>query len=1237
MSLSCPSSRQIKRWLLYAVALVVVSAAVVLSVSRVLISNVESYRVDIENLASAYLAHAVKIESIDARISGLKPVLVFNQVRLMDKTGQREIVSFSEAEVSLDIYQSWRQQQLVPSEIVIAGIELAVTRLSNDTILIQDLEIDSLATQQESDIRDEFDLTDWLFQHSHLAIKDSVVIWKDQKTGLQSLRFDDVNLQLQNNERQHTLSGKIALPRQVGKKFEIAISIDGNVRLPTTWQGQLFLRADDVNLHHLGNYLEFEKTTIHNGRGDFALWADINKGRVEHFSADVALHSLDLEAPYLRQRTRMDLLSGLFDFANHKAGWSLAIDRFQLVDTGIVWPVTRLGIRQEDANESGPASLKLTAAYFRLQDISRLLVATTLLPTDINSWLRQASPSGDVINLQLQTLLETDAPVYEAQAQIHKLSLHKTDSSPGIRALDIAVWANETHGQATVSAQKSEIDMPALFRKPLPLDQFSAMAAWQMEAEGWQVRVDDIRVVNRDLAVQGQLKIDLPEKAAMFLDLQIHANKVNSANKNRYLPVHIMDKDLVAWLEKADMQGTVNSTDVVFHGRVDRFPYVKPSGQFMVEFSSDDLAIEYLPGWPGIRQAAVSAHFDSRGVRIDIRKGKILQTRLTPSRVRIADYTNPVLDIEGQASGPLGDVFHFVSHSPVLPKSKKTVARLRIKGSAKTRIKVQMPLADNTRKIMDLNYAGSVEVDKGAIDVWNGKLQVDRLKGKLTFDKQGEQARNVSGRLYGYDALFDIITRKVGETPVVSLTARSRLDMGKVLKKAALPGAEHFTGLSDWQGVWTPGYRHKGRDIPTSLTLISNLQGMAVQLPAPLNKVAGKEKEFSINMQFVDDVRTRIKLQYNNDVTSIMDISDGQLQKMAMHFGLGQVKLPDDDLIRLTGSTSELNISRWQALIRELTPGFRSDRPPLPVELDMTRLVLVSEKDGSGKPAQQSVRPRDVPLFSGVVRQLSYNGTQFGKMQILTRRTRRGIQLETLKLVSPLHTVEARGHWSSGLLGNVSQLEFDVSSPDAGRMMDNLGYSVVIKGGQLKMNGTLGWSASPFGVSLENIMGKLHLELKDGVITNIDAGAGRLLGLFSLSALPRRLALDFKDTFDEGFSFDRITGDMELKEGNAFTENLQTTSPVADITVTGRTGYVKQDFDQVITVIPELGGTLPIAGGLIFGLQVGALIALLDTVMGSELDKANMRQYHVGGSWEKPVITVLKSPEEFPLYEEDEE
>ena len=54
--------------------------------------------------------------------------------------------------------------------------------------------------------------------------------------------------------------------------------------------------------------------------------------------------------------------------------------------------------------------------------------------------------------------------------------------------------------------------------------------------------------------------------------------------------------------------------------------------------------------------------------------------------------------------------------------------------------------------------------------------------------------------------------------------------------------------------------------------------------------------------------------------------------------------------------------------------------------------------------------------------------------------------------------------------------------------------------------------------------GKIQLEIKKGNIIEADAGAGRILGLFSLSALPRKLFGDFKDTFKAGFNFDTAIG-----------------------------------------------------------------------------------------------------------------
>ena len=45
--------------------------------------------------------------------------------------------------------------------------------------------------------------------------------------------------------------------------------------------------------------------------------------------------------------------------------------------------------------------------------------------------------------------------------------------------------------------------------------------------------------------------------------------------------------------------------------------------------------------------------------------------------------------------------------------------------------------------------------------------------------------------------------------------------------------------------------------------------------------------------------------------------------------------------------------------------------------------------------------------------------------------------------------------------------------------------------------------------------GNLSLELERGQLRTVKPGAGRMLGLLSVTELPRRLALDFRDVTDE--------------------------------------------------------------------------------------------------------------------------
>ena len=143
------------------------------------------------------------------------------------------------------------------------------------------------------------------------------------------------------------------------------------------------------------------------------------------------------------------------------------------------------------------------------------------------------------------------------------------------------------------------------------------------------------------------------------------------------------------------------------------------------------------------------------------------------------------------------------------------------------------------------------------------------------------------------------------------------------------------------------------------------------------------------------------------------------------------------------------------------------------------------------------------------------------------------------------------------------------------------------------------------------------------------SSAGRLFGLLSVTALPRRLALDFSDLFSKGFAFDRIEGDFSIQNGQAYTNNLYMTAPAADISVSGRTGLVSKDYDQIATVTPKLSSSLPVASALFgpVGVGVGAVIFLAGELFESipkKINKMLSYQYSITGSWKEPTIEKIK-------------
>jgi uncharacterized protein YhdP len=135
-----------------------------------------------------------------------------------------------------------------------------------------------------------------------------------------------------------------------------------------------------------------------------------------------------------------------------------------------------------------------------------------------------------------------------------------------------------------------------------------------------------------------------------------------------------------------------------------------------------------------------------------------------------------------------------------------------------------------------------------------------------------------------------------------------------------------------------------------------------------------------------------------------------------------------------------------------------------------------------------------------------------------------------------------------------------------------------------------------------------------------------MLGLLSLSELPRRLAMDFRDVFDDGFSFDEARGTMRLENGTSYTDDMLLSSTVAEISIAGSTDLVAQTFDYEFAVRPGVSKTLPVIGAIAGG-PVGAAAGLaLQAILRDALGEAAEARYTIGGTWEEPLVEPVERP-----------
>ncbi|MGN6511988.1 MAG: YhdP family phospholipid transporter, partial [Lysobacteraceae bacterium] len=276
-----------------------------------------------------------------------------------------------------------------------------------------------------------------------------------------------------------------------------------------------------------------------------------------------------------------------------------------------------------------------------------------------------------------------------------------------------------------------------------------------------------------------------------------------------------------------------------------------------------------------------------------------------------------------------------------------------------------------------------------------------------------------------------------------------------------------------------------------------------------------------------------------------------------------------------------------------------------------------------GDDAAGDVNPAKVPALAIDVDDLRVRDAALGAATLRTRPLPNGLRIEQLQAHSPKQQLAVQGDWTGVGAVARTRLSLAIDSQDFGALLAGFGYGGQLSGGRGKAALDASWAGSPSAFGVASLQGVLHLDARDGQLTELEPGAGRVLGLLSIAQLPRRLTLDFRDLFDKGLAFDRLHGDVRLDDGVARTDNLAIDGPAADIRIRGGADLRAQAFDQTVEVLPKTGNLLTVAGAIAGGPVGAAIGAAANAVLQKPLGRLGAKTYRVTGPWKDPKVEVI--------------
>ena len=1236
--------------------------------------QVPAYRGEVEQLLSRSLGRPVAIASLSAEWRGLHPRFRLGGLTIQDAAG-RPALSLERVEAE-PAWVSLLLLRLRLNRLEIDSPDLAIRRLADGQLFVAGLPVKADGEQGG--------FAEWLLDQRRIVIRNARLSWCDARRGADDLVLDKLEFRLENRGTHHRFGLTAQPPARLAATLDLRGDLHGRdpARI-TEWHGELYAGLDYADLGAWREWIDYPLTVA--GAGGLRAWLEFAGGRVSGVTADFALRNARVrldrefaEIPLIRATGRLRYRDE--DGVTEASARQLSLQ----TRDGMSLAPTDFFLRLRDKRADAPASGEFVANRLDLGVLSRL---AGRLPFDplFRERLADLTPVGIVEPVNLKWSAEGGRLVaYAVEAGFARLGIAPVGAWPGFAGLSGRIDGSQRGGRFMLTGRDAALELPQIFPESrLSLAELAAEGAWSHPEGLLEVSLGRVDFANRDTrgtaAGRYRARRDTPGE----IDLQARLSEAEAPAVWRYIPA-VVGPAARDWLRTSLSGGRAVDARLVLKGDLAKFPFRNPKdGSFRVTSRIVDGRLDYAPGWPGIDGISGELLFEGAGMSIRAQRGRIFGVELKDVTAVLPDFeTARVLTIRGGAQGPTQDFLRFIAESPVADSINHFTDPFRVEGRGSLDLQLSLPLA----RLADSRVRGEYQFAHNRLQVAPALPVFADAAGRIGFTESQLSVKNGSARVFG-----DLVGVAGGSRPdgSVVLNTQGSLSVAALRQELDLPLLDHLSGAAAWKGTVSvpkrggvefvldsnlqgvvsslPDPLNKsaatslpfrfGIEVPAGAAapgdILSLSAGPVFQARFERRHEGGKVRIARGGLTLNEPLRLADKGvlvaasaprldadAWRKALAGNPERRGAQAEAAAGEngFPLSGLTLKAGELQMLGQRLNDVNLRAvmeeggWQARLtsreasgdivwREQGRGRLQGR--------FRHLALGSAaKDGSRADSARPDEERlsELPGLDVSADSFVLSGKPLGRLELKAANRGADWRLEQLSLVNPDGSLSGSGVWRPGPKEE-TRLDFKLDVHSVEKMLSRLGYPEAVRRGKGTLEGELAWRGPPTSLHLASLGGKMRVEVERGQFAQLEPGVGRLLGVLSLQALPRRISLDFRDVFSEGFAFDRISGSIQMANGVMRSDDLEILGPAARVFMSGEADAGRETQNLRVRVQPTLSESVAVGSAIattgVIHPAIGVAAYLVQKVLRDPVEKLFSFEYAVTGAWSDPKVEKL--------------